>query len=203
MIKINLLPQELRPRKKTTLPLKAMSLIGAGIVAVLIISYIAVGVKIAQQKRKLNLLKAEYQKLLPEFERVKKLKDDKERLDAKVALMERLIVQRFIWAKKLNQLSDLMPPQVWLTSLSVATNKAVQKAGGKDVEVVTRTLLIRGKTYSGLGEKMVGQQGDFVRRIKEHEPFFRDFSNVEWISTERETIGNAEIMKFELTCQFK
>ncbi len=117
--------------------------------------------------------------------------------------MEKLIVQRFLWAKKLNQLSDLMPPQVWLTSLSVATNKTVQNVGGKDVEAVTRILVIRGKTYSDLGEKMVGQQGDFVRRIKEHEPFFRDFSNVEWISTEREAIGNTEIMNFELTSQFK
>ncbi len=61
MIKINLLPPELRPRKKTTLSLKGMSLINAGIAAVLIISYVTVGVKIGQEKRKLSRLKGEYQ----------------------------------------------------------------------------------------------------------------------------------------------
>jgi len=46
MIKINLLPAELRPKKKTTLPVKAMSLIGGAIVVILILIHVLVGMKI-------------------------------------------------------------------------------------------------------------------------------------------------------------
>jgi len=191
MIKINLLPAELRPKKKTTLPVKAMSLIGGGIVVILILIHVLVGMKINQEKERLSLLKKEYEAIRPEYERVLKLKADKERLESKVALMEKLLIQRLLWAKKLNQFSDLMPPSVWLSSVSVVTRAE------------TPTLVIRGKTYSDKGEKMVEQVGDFMRRIKGHGAFFEDFVNVELVSTERETIGKTELMRFELTCQFK
>jgi len=191
MIKINLLPAELRPKKKTTLPVKAMSLIGGGIVVILILIHVLVGMKINQEKERLSLLKKEYEAIRPEYERVLKLKADKERLESKVALMEKLLIQRLLWAKKLNQFSDLMPPSVWLSSVSVVTRTE------------TPTLVIRGKTYSDKGEKMVEQVGDFMRRIKGHGAFFEDFVNVELVSTERETIGKTELMRFELTCQFK
>ncbi|MBL7170763.1 MAG: PilN domain-containing protein [Candidatus Omnitrophica bacterium] len=191
MIKINLLPAELKPKKKTTLPVKAMSLIGGGIVVILILIHVLVGMKINQEKERLSLLKKEYEAIRPEYERVLKLKADKERLESKVALMEKLLIQRLLWAKKLNQFSDLMPPSVWLSSVSVVTRTE------------TPTLVIRGKTYSDKGEKMVEQVGDFMRRIKGHGAFFEDFVNVELVSTERETIGKTELMRFELTCQFK
>ena len=191
MIKINLLPAELRPKKKTTLPVKPMSLIGVGIVVILILIHVLVGMKINQEKERLSLLKKEYEAIRPEYERVLKLKADKEMLEAKVALMEKLLIQRLLWAKKLNQFSDLMPPSVWLSSVSVVTRAE------------TPTLVIRGKTYSDKGEKMVEQVGDFMRRIKGHGAFFKDFVNVELVSTERETIGKTELMRFELTCQFK
>ena len=191
MIKINLLPAELRPKKKTTLPVKPMSLIGVGIVVILILIHVLVGMKINQEKERLSLLKKEYEAIRPEYERVLKLKADKEMLEAKVALMEKLLIQRLLWAKKLNQFSDLMPPSVWLSSVSVVTRAE------------TPTLVIRGKTYSDKGEKMVEQVGDFMRRIKGHAAFFKDFTNVELVSTERETIGKTELMRFELTCQFK
>jgi Tfp pilus assembly protein PilN len=191
MIKINLLPAELRPRKKTTLPIRQMAFLGGGVVAILILFYILVGIRITQENIKYNRLKKEYEAIRPEYERVKKLKVNKERLEAQVALMEKLIVQRLLWAKKLNEMSDLMPPQVWLSSILVASRPE------------GRALIIRGKTYSSKGEKMVEQVGDFMRRITGHEAFFDDFINVELISTERESIGKSEVMKFELTCRFK
>jgi len=203
MIKINLLPQELRPKKKSTLPIKAMSFIGGGIVAILILIHILVGMKINQERERLSLLKKEYEAIRPEYERVLKLKSDKENLEAKVALMEKLLIQRLLWAKKLNQFSDLMPPSVWLSSVFVVTRTSIQNVDGQDISVAKRTLVLRGKTYSDKGEKMVEQVGDFMRRIKGHGTFYKDFVNVELISTERETIGKTEVMRFELTCQFK
>lgn len=203
MIKINLLPVELRPGKKIAIPVKSMSFIGVGIGVILLCFYIMIGVRINQEKERLDALGKEYEAIKPEYEKVKKLKADRDRLEAKVALMEKLIVQRLLWAKKLNQLSDLMPPQVWLSSLSVVSRTTTKHVDGKEISVPTRMLIIRGKTYSDKGEKMVEQVGDFMRSIKEHGPFFKDFVNVELVSTERETIAKTEIMKFELTCQFK
>ena len=159
--------------------------------AILIFCYMLVGVRIAQENKKLGALRKEYELLRPEYEKVVKLKADKEKLEAKILVMDKLLAQRLLWSKKLNQLSDLMSPQVWLSSVTVISNPT------------SRTLLIRGKTYSNKGEKMVEQVGDFIRRIEEDEPFFKDFVNVELISTERETIGPTEVMRFELTCQFK
>lgn len=192
MIKINLLPVELRHKEKSILPLRTMALIGGGILAVLISFYILFGIRINRKEARLSELKKEYESIRPEYEKVKKLKADKERLEAKVALMEKLLIQRLLWAKKLNQFSDIMPPRVWISSFSVR--------GGEQ----TQAIVIRGKTYSDKGEKMVEQVGDFMRRIKGHGPFYKDFVNVELVSTERETIGGkTEVMRFEVTCQFK
>lgn len=203
MITINLLPKELRPRRKITIPAKCMTFIAGGIVVILIFIHILVAMMINREKGKLAFLKKEYERIKPEYERVLKLKSDKENLEAKIALMDKLMAQRLLWSKKLNQLSDLMPPNVWLSSLSIISRPEKQTVGGKEVTIDRKKLLIRGKTYSGKGEKMLGQQGDFMRRIEGHEAFFKDFENVEFISTERETIGQAEIMKFEFTCQLK
>lgn len=180
-----------------------MSLGGVVIVAILIFCYSIVGFRIAQENRKLGTLKKEYELLRPEYEKVCKLKADKEKLEAKILVMDKLLAQRLLWSRKLNQLSDLMSPQVWLSSLAVISNPTSRMVEGKEVQGVSRSLLIRGKTYSNKGEKMVEQVGDFIRRIEEDEPFFKDFVNVELISTEREAIGPAEVMRFEVTCQFK
>jgi Tfp pilus assembly protein PilN len=142
MIKINLLPVELRPRKKTVLPVREMSLWGGVIAAVLVFSYLAVGFRIVRENTKLAALKKEYEDLRPEYEKVMKLKADKERLEAKIAVMEKLLVQRMLWSKKLNQLSDLMPPQVWLSSVAVITNITTRTVEGKEVKAQSQSLLI-------------------------------------------------------------
>lgn len=204
MITINLLPKELRPRRKITIPAKCMTFIAGGIVVILIFIHILVAMMINREKGKLAFLKKEYERIKPEYERVLKLKSDKENLEAKIALMDKLMAQRLLWSKKLNQLSDLMPPNVWLSSLSIISRPEKQTVGGKEVTIDRKKLLIRGKTYSGKGEKMLGHEGDFMDRIEGHEGFFKDFEeNVEFISTQRETIGQTDIMKFEFTCQLK
>jgi hypothetical protein len=54
MITINLLPKELRPRKKISIPVKGMTFVAAGIVVILILIHILVAMMINRGNGKID-----------------------------------------------------------------------------------------------------------------------------------------------------
>ena len=123
MITINLLPAELRKaRKGLDLKLPGMEIfITSGVILVIVMALVYL-ISFSSAKFmgwRHNKLVAEYSKLEPIMREAEKLEDAKKSINRKISLLKKLMHSRIIWAKRLNQLSDILPTQTWLTKMAV------------------------------------------------------------------------------------
>jgi len=226
MIEINLLPEELKKRRRAA-PKKEMSAIKMeripvtkiaviAIVAVIAIHVVVFGFGIFAGAN-FNKLERDYKELMPEKRAAEQLKNQVDKMSRKVAAIDELMVKRFSWAKKLNDLSDSITPGIWLTDLSyderfverpkivpVDTSKgkpAGEGAAGME-KVMERYLIISGAA-SSVTEEGTALIGRFIKSLKENPLFYSDFSDIELGNIRRERVDNQEVMSFKITCFFK
>ena len=206
MIEINLLPLSLREkRRRIELPPVTFIVAGGGILAFLLLISAVLVASTHLRGRRLQKVEEEFESLKPESEKVAYLKDEKQKLEKKMAVIGQLVDKRILWARKLNELSNLIPPQVWLTSLFV--EERTLKTGSSENETKEgKFLVIKGVAISG-GKGKTGELklvGDFMDRVRNDSSFCADFVSVEqWGSIRRGKMGGLETMHFELSCQFK
>jgi len=222
MLEINLLPEEAKKKKRpsTKIDVSAMSMPSLPIVsiaacavgAILIIQLIlfVVGVISGATLRSLAL---EYKDILPKKQNTEKLKIQVDRMNKKVGAINELMVKRFSWEKKLNDLSDSMTPGIWLTELQydeklIEAPKAVsaepaQKKGGQAAENVSSKYLVLSGAVSSMGEEGTALIGRFIKSLKDDPDFYSDFSDIELDIIKREKAEDQEIMTFKITCLFK
>jgi len=136
MIKINLLPPE--DRKKTH-RIKLPALSGGGPKAVWMIAGIVVyaGMVIAigslQSKSardleaKITKVKQESEALAPQLERIRQLTKEREEVDRRLGIIASLDRERYFRVQLLNDISEKMPPNSWLTS--------VKENGGTEITI--------------------------------------------------------------------
>lgn len=226
MIEINLLPTELKKKKRAApkidvskmdlqnLPLINIALlVVAGLVVIQLFLFI-VGVITGMYFKTLD---ESYQKILPEKNETERLQLQIDRMGKKVAAIDELMVKRFSWAKKLNDLSDSITPGIWLTELEyneklseiakpVNANLVKKKndAENKSIaeKVVLKYLIISG-VASSMGEDGTALIGRFIKSLKENPNFYSDFSDIELGNIKREKMEESEVMTFRITCLFK
>ena len=197
MIEINLLPPELRKRKKKSyavqLPKQKSLFIFLG--SLVLLHFILICLTSAN-KRELGKLQSDWQQLTPKVVEIKNTKAQLERIAQKIPLIEGLFKRRVLWSKKLNQLSDLIIPGVWLDELSVKTEE------GKVRGIPIKYLIIRGSAASRVKDEPA-LIGKFMQNLKENPSFSEDFSMIELGPMKKRQIEETEIMDFVLICQFK
>ncbi|MCM8781354.1 MAG: PilN domain-containing protein [Candidatus Omnitrophica bacterium] len=188
MIEINLLPEELR-KKKTKgwgidfayfihlLPILVILLISINII-LLVFSVI-----ISYQLRSLN---NKWKNLEPQ--RIALLEFNKEYpiMSADARLIQQLVQQRISWAQKLNKLSQHLPGGIWFNELSVS-----KKVFNLKCSVVS------------LEKEEISLINKFMQSLKNDSTFFKDFSNLDLVSTQRKEIGGYDIVDFTLTATLK
>lgn len=218
MIEINLLPEELRKKKaRFAMPKINIALLpalaGAGILMLLLPGILALLVTINNSS---------YEKMSGEWAGVKGrkvavdiLSNNNREIKKKIGTIKSLMEKRVSWSKKLNQLSDLILPGVWFTSISIdAKSVAVKpegtplkKAGRKAKKAVVERIEIPCLAIEGNVSPQRGEElaiiGKFIESLKSNSDFFRDFSSIELDSTELLTIGEIEVMKFSINCYFR
>ena len=189
MIEINLLPEDLRKRKKK-IDLPKIPLLPAvsAFLAILLVVYLVMGLAVGLKKRTLRRLTKRWEDLAPQKNEVELLKTQINSLNRKVEIIDQLTVNRILWAKKLNDLSSLITSGVWLNSLSL--------------DVSNRCLVLKGTVASKKGEEMASV-GKFMRVLKEDKSFFEEFANLELVSIQRRKIKNVEVIDFTLKCHFR
>lgn len=206
MIEINLLPLSLRKKKrKVELPPVNFIMIGGGILALLLLLTISLGACTHLKSSRLQKTEEELNRLKPKSDKVAYLSHEKQKLEKKMAVVEQLVDKRILWARKLNELSNLIPPQVWLKSLFVEERTLKADSGEEETER-RKFLVIQGVAISRRGEESGGLKvvGDFMERIRNDNSFCADLVSVEQRgSILRDKIGDSETMHFELSCQFK
>jgi hypothetical protein len=226
MIDINLLPEELKKKESTFKKIdlsafrvgnKVLIRIGFITIGVLTaITLLLLGVKFIQQGRLSSLSKRNATRS-PLLKEAQGLKSRANMINRKVASIDELMVKRFVWAKKLNDLSDSMVLGVWLTDLEYTEKmtevaapdseaKAAEAKSKKDkskpIKVLSKYLVMSGYA-SSKGEEGAATVGKFIKSLKENNSFYADFSDIELGGIKRDQIEGQDVMSFKITCLFK
>lgn len=187
MIEINFLPAKYRKRN-IQLPdlseVKAVPII-IGAFSFLIGLYLILSVILAVKTGALNKLNNEWQAMLADKQNVDEIKKEIKYFKNKSDFIDKLIGGRLLWAKKLNQLSDLMPDGIWLENLELGERKS------------KRALILKGNVFSR-GKEETALIGDFIKSLRDNKDFFADFSDIESESIKRHKLGETEVMEFNL-----
>lgn len=226
MIKINLLPEELRKVessfKKISFDFKGKEkmLRDIGITAVLVLLIMHV-ILFFIGFRSLSVAGVQAKKIkgcAPAKKEYDAFKAEAGIANIKSGAIDSLMANRFSWAKKLNSLSDAMVPGIWLTELtydekinevSVQVKTLAIRAGGKKELSRTETKKVSVKYLnisgyaSSMGEQGAALVGKFIASMKDNPLFFADFADIKLESIKTEKMFDQEVMRFKIICLFK
>lgn len=197
MIEIDLLPSELRKKKK--LPFEVERIFNKKLLyfvlgALLIFHLFLHAIDLINIKR-LNSINKNWQALSAQKKQIDQLQGELSQINKKVPLLEQLIKNRVSLSEKLNRLSDLIITGIWLNELGLEGQKTAE---GK----VTQSLIIRGSAASRIKNEpaLIGR---FMQNLKDDPSFSQDFSEIELGPITKRQISQTEIMDFILICRFK
>jgi type IV pilus assembly protein PilN len=178
MIRINLLPEEDRAKKKE-LHLPEMSTVYLIAAVVIFIAAIAVtstvqGHKVRSLESRIEEAKEESRKLAPQLAKIKQITKEREEVNRRLNLITSLDRHRYYRVKLLNDISYKLPANCWLTDIS---------------ELSPNNFTINGITFSNF------TVADMMSNL-ENSPLV---SSVDLKIAERGTIKKREVMKFSLS----
>jgi type IV pilus assembly protein PilN len=136
MIRINLLPPEDRKRsRRLKLPKfsgggpKAIWMIAAFVVyAGMVIAIASLQAKqVKDLEGKIAEANEESQRLAPQLERIRMLTKEREEVDRRLSVIASLDRERYFRVRLLNEISETLPPNSWLTS--------VKETGGTQITI--------------------------------------------------------------------
>ena len=215
MIELNLLPLELRTRKKKIelpeipiIPI-ALSLVGALAIVQIFLMLITFGMK-----KQLVSYESTWKELAPKKAKFDKVKKEITLKTQKTTAIDSLIIERFNWAKFLNELSNSMTGNIWLTELSYNKKSAVKArrprrknppkgAKAKHPENKSLYALKLSGSASGKGEEGTAYIARFIRSLKENKDFSDHFFDIELVSIKKGSVAGQDVMDFEIMCSFK
>jgi len=192
MIEINLLPDNLKIKQKKVFDLKKVPIfpIIFGTIGALVVVHLLLVVVVRVNKMTLARVKQEWKELAPKKTMIDSLKQKVTNINSKIGAIEKLTEERIIWAKKMNDLSNSMPSNIWLSSLSYNKN-------GSD-----SALALEGFA-AGTTEEGAAYVARFIKALKVNRDFYKDFHDIELESMRRTLIDKDEVMNFKLICSFK
>ena|SRR3989338_3985849 len=218
MITINLLPEELRPRRA-----KGFSLQGAKIFEASEFRFeaIAIGIVVllfalqallfpfqAANRFRAAALREEYSGLGSKKSGIDTIKNKIESIKKQAPLIDKLTVRDRSWAEMLNVISDSMTPGVWLAELSYKEEQAAKgaagdKKGSPPAEIpAQRSLILSGYAYSA-SEDPTTAISRFIKSLKGDRMFSEHFKNVAVEDIKGEKFDAQEVMAFKIICSFK
>lgn len=199
MIEINLLPPELRVKKKEPMKLPSLPIIpvAAGIVCLLIAIQVILWLFIQVKSVSRDSLKKKVASIAASNKDAMSIDSSLREISSKVEVADKLLNARFNVSKKLNEISDSMVSGVWLRSLDVKKGESLNEPG-----LLRETLVIEGSRIIS-GGSAEGAIGKFVNSLKENASFLSDFDNIEIAKEERKKVENIEVMDFVIICHFK
>jgi Tfp pilus assembly protein PilN len=109
-------------------------------------------------------------------------------LKAKTVVLDQITKRKFIWAEKINQLSDLVLPGIWFTR--------VYSDSGEN------KLTIEGSVISK-SEEAMASVGKFMKNLKDDVQFFKDFKNIKLESVQRKAKDERDIVDFKIALYFQ
>lgn len=189
-IAINLLPgasparrtRALRPNFQVP---RGMPLVIAGsVLGILALVVVAVLLMGSAQQRTLARLRREWDALSPKRTAFIELQAEQARLDARLAVLTKLVEGRAVWAQRLNRLSDLVPDGVWFSRATIEPPSQLTLEGS----ALERT----GEGMQAVSKLLSGLQGD--------QSFTSIFDQIALQSFTTRTVGSTELLDFTIVC---
>lgn len=205
MIEINLLPEELkRRRKKRQLPkIPLIPTLFAFIALLLILQGVLSGIAFLS-RRGLARVEEEWKALAPQKRELDAIKQKISITAKKTEAIETLMKERVSWSRILNEISDSMTPNVWLTELRYEEKSQSQQMPKKEKEKPSKTrFLMLSGAASGKGEEATAYIAHFITSLKENQAFFKDFEDIEVVSIKKGMVEGSDVMNFTIVCKFK
>jgi cell shape-determining protein MreC len=125
MIIINLLPQELRPIKRTPLPHLLSVLVLIAALAGMAFMFLTVTRNISNANSELAKANEELEGLRDTVEEYNALSEKKQQLENKISVIQEILSDRIIWSEQLHRLSELTPDNFWYKRIR-ETSKTVR-----------------------------------------------------------------------------
>lgn len=183
MIEINLLPEELRKKRiKFIKSDKTFFLIGACLAGTLVILILGINLLICINFRSSRILKEKLEFLKQEAKEAELLSQELSSFKQKLRIIDELMRRRFLWSKKLNELSNLVSPGVWLTEFFFDPQQLMR---------------ISGSVVSKKGEEMAFV-ARFMKNLEGDVSFFGDFKEIELEGIQRRSVQGREVVDFTL-----
>jgi hypothetical protein len=195
MIDINLVPEQLRKRRKSELlsggvfniPKEVMVGVGGGIIALLlatdVLFFLAKVVKFIQYQH----AKAKWEAILPDKSNTDAIKKELQDLQKEVKSMKDIMEgHNAVWSQKLNAISNGLPRGIWLRKLTLNDKQ----------------FFIEGTTASKEQNGMINV-GDFVSNLKKDEEFMKNFDSVEVDNIQRRKNETLEVADFTILARLK
>lgn len=195
MIEINLLPEELRKKKSEpyfNLNMEAEKLkfwIGGGAVGILILIVMILFLGSFIRKIQINGLLAREKNFSSRLSQIDSVNKEIAVLKTKMSVLDQLTKRKFLWAEKLNQLSDLVLPGIWFTHVYTDSENR---------------LIIEGSVFSK-SEEAMASVGKFMKNVKDDQQFFKDFKNIKLESVQRKNKEerDMDIVDFKIALYFQ
>ena len=197
MIEINLLPAELRPTQPTPWP-KLLALLGAGLFLLaegLLLVYFHFNVNPSRQDL-LRDLQGELKTKLELAARADALHAEIDDFKLRAKTIIQIRQARTLWARKLDQVIDIVPDYVWLSGITVTEGQGGAKTTGSTITLSCLSLSSDEKRISS-----------FLRGIKSH-PIGKEIASISdpsYTLTEISTPSKEKLgaLKFNLVIELK
>ena len=195
MIELNLLPEELRKKRaRIELPEIPIIPIAVALVGALLVLQFALGSIIYLGQRQLASLDKKHENLVPKKVAFDKMKEEIAAISQKVTAVEGLLKKQLHWSRLLNELSNSLTTNIWITRLSYEESPGHYNK--------TRTLTLLGSA-AGKSEEATALIARFIEALKDNKNFFMDFDTLELISIREGQVAEQDVMNFTLVCSFK
>jgi Tfp pilus assembly protein PilN len=192
MIEINLLPEELKPKKQVHLPIPAsftpqhLIYLAAGALGILVFIHVVLLLLMIKNGAQLSSLNSKWKALEPEKVILDNLRKEFEVSAGDARAAQQIGAQRDGWARKLNRLSLDLPSGVWLDDLSLSGKDFLLKASAVSLQKEELTLINK-----------------FLEGLKADAEFFGAFQSLELGPLQRRSVGGYDILDFVLIGKLK
>lgn len=182
MLEINLLPEELQKKNKSTgIETEYFLYIGQWLLSIFLAVHIILGGLWIFKTLQLKILNYQWVKLTPQRKILASLKGS-----ASASAEAHMTGQRISWAEKLDKLSEYLPSGIWFNNLSLTTQELSLKC-----------------SVISLSKEEMLLINQFISDLKKDNSFYKDFAKIELGAMAKKMYGSYEVLDFLLTFPLK
>jgi len=182
MLEINLLPEDLQKKNKSTgIETEYFLYIGQWLLTIFLVIHIVLGGIWIFKTLQLKVLNYQWVKLEPQRKILASLKGSSD-----TSAEARMTGQRVSWAQKLSNLSEYLPSGIWFTNFALSTQELILKC-----------------SVISLNKEEMLLINQFISELKNDNVFYKDFSKIELGAMSKKMYGSYEVLDFILTFPLK